>query len=299
MAKEYKMLEPYTILLVDDTEQNIDILVGLLRDYDLLVALDGESALEVVEEESVDLILMDIMMPEMDGFETCKRLKAMEQGKDIPIIFITAKTDEESIEAAYDVGGLDYVTKPFKPKELLARVRTQLKLKQLIDNLEHLSSRDAMTGIYNRRKFFELGEEIFKECQPAVCGMMLDIDKFKAINDEFGHSVGDLVIKEVTKTIGKRLPESAVFGRLGGEEFAIIWCYDTWFDACELIETLRVSVAQLQVTTLDGDVLSLTISGGLAGYQPSHNCLQDLLKDADKALYQAKGSGRNKSIFRQ
>jgi len=293
------MLEPYTILLVDDTEQNIDILVGLLRDYDLLVALDGASALEIVKEEAIDLILMDILMPEMDGFETCRRLKKMEQGKDIPVIFITAKTDEESIEAAYDIGGLDYVTKPFKPKELLARVRTQLKVKQLIDNLETLSSRDAMTGIYNRRKFFELGEVLFNDSKPSVSAIMLDIDKFKAINDKYGHPVGDIVIKDVTQAIGKRLPESAIFGRLGGEEFAIVWSFDSWLEACELTEALRVAVAQLEITSYEGDSLNLTISCGLAGFKPSFHCLQDLLKAADEALYQAKGSGRNKSIFRQ
>jgi len=293
------MSEQYTILLVDDTEQNIDILLGLLQDYDLLVALDGRSAIEIVQDEKVDLILLDIMMPDLDGFETCARIKQMEKGKDIPIVFITAKTDEESIEAAYDAGGFDYVTKPFKPKELLARVKTQLKLKQLIDHLEHLSSRDVMTGIYNRRKFFELAEKQFQQYQPQICAMMLDIDKFKAINDEYGHPVGDLVIKEVTKTITLALPESAIFGRMGGEEFAVFWNYSSWSEACELIETLRIAVSQLSVTTFEGEQLSLTISGGLAAHSVSQNNLQDILKEADEALYQAKGSGRNKSIFRQ
>jgi len=293
------MSEQYTILLVDDTEQNIDILVGLLQDYDLLVALDGASAIEIVQDERVDLILLDIMMPELDGFETCERIKKMEKGKDIPIIFITAKTDEESIESAYDAGGLDYVTKPFKPKELIARVKTQLKLKQLIDHLEHLSSRDAMTGIYNRRKFFEMAETAFQLDQPQVCAMMLDIDKFKSINDKHGHPVGDLVIKDVTQTIGRALPESAIFGRLGGEEFAVFWKYTSWNEACDLIETLRIAVSQQTVTTFTGEQLSLTISGGLAAYSAKQQSLQDLLKDADEALYQAKGSGRNKSIFRQ
>ena len=293
------MLEQYTILLVDDTEQNIDILVGLLKDYDLLVALDGESAIEIVEEEKVDLVLLDIIMPEMDGFETCRRIKKLDSGKDVPIIFITAKSDEDSIEQAYAVGGLDYVTKPFKPLELLARVRTQLKLKQLIDNLDYLSSRDAMTGIYNRRKFFELAGEVFKQRKTTVCDMMLDIDKFKNINDTCGHAVGDIVIKEVTKAISQNLPEDAIFGRLGGEEFAVVWQHEKWVQACELIETLRRAVESLYIKDNDGERLPLTISGGLANFNSSHMSLQDMLKDADEALYQAKGTGRNKSIFRK
>jgi len=118
-----------TILIVDDTETNIDILLELLDGYDIAVAMDGKAALEIVNEEHIDLILLDILMPEMDGYDVCKLLKANQETKDIPVIFITAKTDENSIETAYDVGGLDYVTKPFKAKELLARVKTQLDLK--------------------------------------------------------------------------------------------------------------------------------------------------------------------------
>lgn len=119
-----------TVLIVDDTETNIDILVDLLVDYDVLVALDGYSAIEIANSENVDLVLLDIMMPDIDGYEVCKRLKADTNTKDIPIIFITANTHEEFIEKAYDIGGIDYITKPFKPKELLSRVATHLELSQ-------------------------------------------------------------------------------------------------------------------------------------------------------------------------
>ena len=119
-----------TILIVDDTKTNIDILLELLSDqYDLIVALDGKSAIQTLKEDSVDLILLDIMMPEMDGYEVCKVLKSDENTKDIPVIFITAKTDENSIERAYEVGGIDFVTKPFKARELAVRIKTQLNLK--------------------------------------------------------------------------------------------------------------------------------------------------------------------------
>lgn len=115
-----------TILVVDDTKMNIDILVGILDEYDIAVATDGRSALEICDEEEIDLILLDIMMPEMDGIEVCSILKQNSKTKDIPVIFITAKVDHESLKEAYSVGGIDYVKKPFQPKELLERVKIQL-----------------------------------------------------------------------------------------------------------------------------------------------------------------------------
>ncbi len=136
-----------TILIVDDTIVNLDILVELLSDYDVIDTTNGKDALGILKEESVDLILLDIMMPEMDGFEVCKRLKENKKTKNIPVIFITAMTDEESIEKAYDIGGVDYVTKPFKPKELLARVRTQFHLKDLQNKELHYQKKVAIAEL--------------------------------------------------------------------------------------------------------------------------------------------------------
>lgn len=291
------MTKPETILIVDDTEANIDILVGLLKHYDILVALDGETALSIVAEEQVDLILLDIIMPEMDGFEVCQRLKSNADTADVPVIFLTAKTDEESIELAYDTGGIDYVTKPFKPKELLARVKNQLKIKQLISHLEQLSSYDQMTGIYNRRKFFECAEALFLQEGPHVCGMMMDIDKFKDINDSFGHPVGDKVIKQVAQCISNSLPDHAVLGRIGGEEFAVFMNFP-WQQACDLLEDIRVAVSQISIDTDQGQTIQFTLSGGLARVNSHHTSVEQVLQIADEALYEAKGAGRNKSIFR-
>jgi len=151
------MTEKKIILIVDDNKTNIDILLTLLsKEYDVLVSLSGASALEIVQNNKIDLILLDIMMPEMDGYEVCSELKSKRETKDIPVIFTTAKTDEDSIEKAYAVGGIDYVTKPIKPRELLARVRTQMKLKELIEYLEHVASFDEITGVYDKKKFFSL-----------------------------------------------------------------------------------------------------------------------------------------------
>lgn len=286
-----------TILVVDDTETNIDILLELLSDrYDIVVALDGESALDIVQEENIDLILLDIMMPDMDGYEVCKRLKANENTKEIPIIFITAKTDEESIEKAYDIGGIDYVSKPFKPKELLARVKIQLKMQTLIEHLEFLASHDSMTGIYNRRKFFELASVMFEKEDVYI--VMIDIDKFKSINDNYGHPFGDEVIKQVTKTVAATLPNSALFARLGGEEFVIMYPVAEVVDINATLEDIRKKVQNNSLKCEKGNEVEVTISIGIAQKNSKTKNLDHLLKSADDLLYEAKNSGRNKTIFR-
>ena len=292
-------MQKKTILIVDDTETNIDILIELLDDkYDILVALNGENTLELVERENIDLILLDIIMPNMNGYEVCSHLKSNVKTKDIPVIFITAKTDEDSIEKAYMVGGSDYVSKPFKPRELLARIKTQLKLKALINHLEFIASHDEMTGIYNRRKFFELSSQYFKRSKENFCAVIIDIDKFKNVNDTYGHGVGDEVIKLITKTIAENLLQDTVFGRIGGEEFAIT-CYSQGSEnILEHIDNIRKKIELLELIVDNKDVVKFTISNGISKVTDKINTLDELLKQADLALYEAKGSGRNRVIFR-
>ncbi len=288
-----------TILIVDDTETNIDILLELLSDdYDILVALDGQSALEILQQERVDLILLDIMMPEMDGYEVCRILKTQAKTKDIAVVFITAKIDENSIERAYEVGGSDYITKPFKPRELIVRIKTQLKLKELIEHLEYIASHDEMTGIYNRRKFFELATESFNKSKNNLYAVMIDIDKFKEVNDTYGHPIGDKVIKLVTTTISRHINEDTVFGRIGGEEFALVCYARTKDEILHKIEFIRDGIEHLEVVTDDAKVVKFTISEGISRATKDTASLDAVLKEADIALYQAKDSGRNRVIFR-
>ena len=288
-----------TILIVDDTETNIDILLNLLDDrYDVVVALDAQSALEVVEENSVDLILLDIMMPEIDGYELCLILKKQEHTKDIPVLFLTAKTDEESIERAYEVGGVDYITKPFKPRELLARVKTQIKVKELINHLNFISSHDEMTGIYNRRKFFELAKKKFEQNSQSLYVVMIDIDKFKSINDRYGHPTGDRVICMVTQTISQNIDKDDIFGRLGGEEFAIVSNHLSYKDLKDSIENIREKIQRLELKADNGDTIKFTISEGVSKVSEHIKSLDELLKEADDAMYEAKGKGRNRVVFR-
>lgn len=290
----------FKILAVDDTKTNISILLELLgEDYDIVPATSGAKALEIVKKIQIDLILLDIMMPEMDGYEVCKILKSEEKTKDIPILFITAKVDEESIVDAFKVGGVDYVTKPFQPFELIARIQTHLKLSDTLKSLEFLATRDSMTGILNRRKFFELGEAKFKNNKNNLYVVMVDIDKFKAINDTYGHAIGDEVIKVVAKSIEDKLPNGAIFGRIGGEEFAIILDTLMCTDIDSTIEAIRSSVESLAVISYGDEIINITISQGVAKASPDSECLDIVLKDADEALYEAKNSGRNRSVFRK
>ena len=288
-----------TILIVDDTDTNIDILLELLGEkYDVLVALDGKTALDIANKEEIDLILLDIMMPEMDGYEVCARLKSTKETQNIPVLFITAKTDEDSIERAYDIGGSDYIVKPFKPRELLARIKTQLQLRELINHLDFIATHDEMTGIYNRRQFFNLAIQKFSESKKNLYAVMIDIDKFKAVNDTYGHSTGDKVIKMVTKTISDIIHEDTIFGRIGGEEFALVCNVSSKKKVLENIELVRKKIEKLEVISDDGVLIKSTISEGISQAKAKTKTLDDLLKEADLALYEAKGSGRNRVIFR-
>ena len=296
---KYKGKKIETILVVDDTKINIKILVELLgNQYDIIVALDGKSAIEIVNIELPDLILLDIMMPNMDGYEVCKQLKQNPQTQAIPVIFLTAKTDEDSIEKAYEVGGSDYVSKPFKPKELMARVKTQLDLQSMIRNLEYISSHDTMTGILNRRKFFELAQARFEFQQKDLFAVMIDIDNFKSINDIYGHHIGDIVIKRIAQMIQSMLPSQSIFGRLGGEEFAIVCNFESQAILFELLEVIRNNI-KTDSLAVESIKINFTISSGIARYDDTLLTIDDLLNEADKLLYKAKSTGRDKTIFKE
>ncbi|RLA70736.1 MAG: diguanylate cyclase response regulator [Epsilonproteobacteria bacterium] len=285
------------ILIVDDTPTNIEILVDLLGDYNIAVSLDGQGAIDISKNSSIDLILLDIMMPELDGFEVCKQLKLDPKTKDIPIIFITAKTDEESIENAYNAGGVDYVTKPFKPREVCARVKVHMEHSEHMKRLDYLASYDAMTDVYNRRKFFELGEDIFKHTKEnELFAVILDIDHFKRVNDNYGHPAGDMVIREIAQVVYNILDDNMIFGRIGGEEFAIL-LHTTKDAAIKITEACRKAVEELSIM-YNSINLHCTMSTGMACKSKEVDTLDLLLAKADEALYEAKDNGRNQLIFR-
>lgn len=291
------MFSNETILAVDDKKENLDIILDILNDFDVIPVTSGKKALDILNKEEISLILLDIVMPEIDGFEVCKIVKSQANTKEIPIIFTTAKTDEESISNAYRVGANDYVSKPLKRSEVIERVKTQLKLKKTIEHLEFLASRDSMTGAYNRRKFFELAKQLFSQSNEDFFVSMIDIDYFKKVNDSYGHDAGDMVIKLVSKTISDLLPQNSIFARIGGEEFVSVCKTSSKEETISLFENIREKISSLRVD-YNGNEISFTISNGITSKKSSTKSIDELLKESDIALYEAKSSGRNKVIFR-
>ena len=299
-----------TILIVDDTDTNIEILSELLgNDYEVMASLDGEFALEIANDDMPDLILLDIIMPGMDGYEVCKKLKDNPKTKNIPVIFITSKEDENSIEKAYDIGGIDYVTKPFKPKELLARVKTQLKMRELISDLEksqmelkQLASTDSMTKLYNRRYFTEISESFLnldKRNKTNTSIIMLDIDKFKNVNDTYGHKVGDDVIISLASILQAQSRKSDIVCRWGGEEFVILFPHTNLEGASVIAQEIRVTVENSLLQVEDNKELKFTVSIGISVVDIENDLnIEASINRADEALYEAKESGRNRVCIR-
>jgi diguanylate cyclase (GGDEF)-like protein len=297
------------ILLVDDIQDNLDLLEDLLDDefnygnysykVEFMQANNGQTALDLMKEnDDIDLVLLDVMMPHMDGFEVCKILKEDELTQHTPIIFLSAKSESTDVIRGFDLGASDYVSKPFQEEELIARVRKELKIKMLIKKLEYIASYDTMTGIYNRRKFFELATRRLKQDVKNLYVVMIDIDKFKNINDSYGIAVGDKVIKHTTAEISKLIRKDSIFGRLGGEEFALV-CYLESYDLMvEKTQKIRKVIEKLKVTTNNNEEINFTISLGVKKVDESMKNIDALLNEADIALYEAKETGRNKVIFR-
>ncbi len=287
-----------TILVIDDTISNLDIVNDFLIDYDVIAIDNGADAINIISSEKINLILLDIMMPDMDGYEVCKLLKSNKNTKDIPIIFLSSKADEDSIEMAYDIGGIDYVTKPFKPKELLAKVRRELYLQDLQEELKLLASTDPMTKLYNRRYFMEISKSILdlakrnKRCSAII---MLDIDKFKNINDTYGHKIGDDVIILLSGTLQKFTRKSDIVSRWGGEEFVMLLPHTSLEGALVIAEKIRVTVENLTLIVKENQELKFTISMGVSTVDTQNDLnIEAAINRADEALYEAKESGRNR-----
>ena len=291
------MLDPRPkVLVVEDSRTNVGILVGLLQDYDVMVALDGETALELLARETPDVILLDIVMPGMDGFEVCRRIKERDDLSAIPILFITGRTDEASIIEAFDIGGSDYVTKPFRSKELLARVRIQVEYRRAMDQLRTMAVTDGLTGLANRRAFFADGLRLLNEARARalpLAAMMLDIDHFKRVNDQYGHARGDEVLRRVADALRDHTDGRDLCARVGGEEFALLLAVADDSQATARAERLRRHLAGVVFDTPRGP-LSVTVSIGVSALTVDCDSLDALLAQADDRLYTAKRGGRNR-----
>jgi diguanylate cyclase (GGDEF)-like protein len=289
------------ILIVDDSPQNIKVLGTILKDegYQINVAQNGKQALEIVEKVSPELILLDIMMPVLNGYETCRKLKENPEIRDIPIIFLSAKIEPEDVVTGFEIGGADYITKPFNASILLARVKTHITLMKKSKQLKDISQKDGLTLIANRRRFDEFLEMEWRRCMRNQCPLsliMIDIDHFKAYNDFYGHLQGDNVLRKVAKTLEKFTQRPGdLTARYGGEEFAVILGDTDEKNSQELAWKMCRQIEKQQIPHEKSGVSDVvTASFGTAAVLPGKaNSTSLLLELADKRLYEAKEQGRN------
>ncbi len=325
--------QPAKIFIVDDQPDNIDLLSTMLatQGYDVEQSDNGVSAIELIKANPPDLILLDICMPEIDGFEVCQSLKKDPISQDIPIIFITALKEVGDRIQAFKLGGSDYITKPFYIEEVVARIDTQLKnyrlqtelkaqnfslerknrelqavedqLLKLNQKLSRLATLDSLTQIANRHRFDEF---LIREWQRGkreqfpLSLILCDIDYFKLYNDRFGHQAGDNCLKQVAQAISKSVKRPAdLVARYGGEEFAIILPQTPAKNALYVAETIRSQIKSLYLPhpdSLVSDYVSLSL-GVTCVVPSSQHTVKQLLVTADKALYQAKKQGRDRAIL--
>ncbi len=296
------LIKSQNILIVDDVTMNRKILETALKDqYNVKLANSGREALLIaVSKNPPDLILLDIMMPEMDGYEVCKRLKEIPETREIPIIFVTAMNEEKHEEYGFSIGAIDYITKPFSIPIVKARVKNHIELKKYRDLLKENSMLDGLTGIANRRHFNEtLLMELnrAKRLGSTLSILMADIDFFKKHNDSYGHLEGDECLRKVALTLKNQLKRPAdLVARWGGEEFACILPETGHVAALAIAENLRRSVMDLAIPHKDSPIEKiLTVSIGVATTSTSENeDFESLIKKSDDALYKAKEKGRNR-----
>jgi diguanylate cyclase (GGDEF)-like protein len=268
------------ILIVDDNPVNIDFLVELLKEYDARTVLDGPSALEAVLEEKPDVILLDISMPGMDGFEVCQQLKASVATRDIPVIFLSAHHDSDSVLHAFEVGGADYISKPYNTQEVLIRLQTQLKLKKAIEMLKHRMLYDELTGVPNRKKFFQDSEQWITMSKVGIPFYLfiLTIDHFNDINDEYGYEIGDEVIKAVSVIVKKVVKTNYSLSRFGGAEFFLVFTRISEEEAIEWVEAVKAASRKAHFKHFPD--LQFNINSSFSASEPDDTAINQVIKRA-------------------
>ena len=319
MADTNSLIERSTVLIVDDSPNDLAQISGILKDlYKVTIANSGERALELAKTDAPpDILLLDIMMPVMDGYETCRRLKASPETRDIPVIFLTAKTEIEDEAKGFELGAVDYIAKPISPPVVLARIQTHLQLKRMRDNLKdinefleaevqrrkqaeermhHTALHDSLTGLSNRVLFGDRLQQAIATAardKTHVAVVYIDLDRFKPVNDTFGHGVGDLLLKQAGQRMLDSVRKSDTVARIGDDEFAVILLsIKIVKDAVTVAETIRLALNQ--PFELADQNVSISASIGIAIY-PEHGRDEiELTKNADSAMHNAKASGRDK-----
>lgn len=290
-----------SVLIVEDDKTIQALLAAVLGGaWEVRTAGTGEAALSQAAERAPDIILLDIGLPDLDGLEVCRRLKANPRLEQVPVVFLTARTSGEDEIDGLEAGGIDYITKPINPAVLKARLRNHLELKQNRDELVRLARTDGLTGLYNRRTFDDLlrreWRRLARTGEPLAV-IMMDVDHFKLYNDTYGHGGGDLCLQRVARAaVGALQRPADVVARYGGEEFVALLPVTKLEGAIAVAEAIRAAVAGLEIPhTASKTSAHVTVSLGAACTVPQPDKdPASLLALADQQLYAAKSEGRNR-----
>ena len=290
------------LMVVDDQPINIQALYqAFAADHQVLMATSGAQALALCAAKQPDLVLLDVVMPGMDGHEVCRRMKADEALRDIPVIFVTAHSDEAAETLGLEVGAVDFISKPINPRIVRARVKTHLTLKAQSDLLRNWVYLDGLTGVHNRRFFEErLASEWARAARSgaALSAVMIDVDFFKRFNDHYGHQAGDDCLRRVAACLRAGLKRPAdLVARYGGEEFVCLLPDTPPEGALALACQLGQQVQALAIEHVESDVAPhVTVSLGVCtGVATAGSSAAELVRQADAQLYSAKSQGRNRS----
>ena len=289
-----------SLLIVDDEGVNLKILTHILGDeYTIFTATNGKNAIEKTKQYKPDLILLDIIMPEMDGYETLSAIRECEEIQMIPVIFITGLDSDEDEEKGLSMDASDYITKPFSATVVKLRVQHQIQLVNQLRTIERLSMIDQLTNIPNRRSFDDRLQMEWKKAireQVPISMLMIDIDKFKNINDTYGHQQGDIILQILANVFPRAFKRPADFAaRWGGEEFTALLPNTPLEGAMEIAEKIRTDIESTEIPYYEGVIIKITVSIGVNSIVPGQNSsVNAFISNADKALYAAKEAGRNK-----
>jgi diguanylate cyclase (GGDEF)-like protein len=316
----------YRVLIVDDVPKNIQVAANILQKsgYQMAFAQDGPTAIEQAKTNRFDLILLDIMMPDMDGFEVCRRIKENPDSREIPIIFLTAKNDSDSIVQGFHLGAMDYLTKPFNGPELEARVKTHLELfrskeelkaanqrlsieigerrkaeeelKRSQEEYRQMSIHDSLTGLYNTRYLYGAMETLMDQCRrdgSPFSLIFMDVDNFKHVVDTHGHLNGSRALAEVARTLMACISEPAYGVAYGGDEFVIVLPGFDHEQALAKAQEIRSSMLATRYLPNVNDGVQLKASFGVATYPEDASDIKAILAKADNAMFQVKSEGKD------
>jgi len=291
-----------SILVVDDEASNHVFLANLLSPvYTVYAATNGRSAVKIARDVIPDLILLDIVMPEMDGYKVLAELNSFEETRDIPVIIVSGLSSAEDEKKGLASNAVDYISKPFDAEIVKLRIRNQIKIVNQMREIVRLSTTDQLTGVPNRRGFDNQMERewarMIREKFPMSV-LMLDVDKFKNYNDTYGHQQGDVVLQMVAKTMTQSYLRSTDYGaRWGGEEFITILPNTNMEGAIDVAERVRTNIENLSIPLPNGETTRVTVSIGVNTVTPTTgDPIDEFIECSDNALYSAKQTGRNRVV---